>query len=297
MSWKLIGSPKTQKATRKLAEEFVTMEMAPRDRPLSERRLQVYQQILNKGEFRPVTWASANCLETGATYRVNGKHTSILLSKAEPLPELYVTVEKYECDTLEDVARLYSTFDSKMQSRTANDIYRSFASCIPELVEVPAKVINLTICGVAYFTYQDAYGAKQTAQERAENIFEHSDFAMWVPRVIPSTAEKNRHLYRLAVFAAMFATYTKSKSAASDFWKAVCEESGSQANLPDRKLARYLLTHFSSKGGNQVNSKAGRYRVADREIYVKCLHAWNAWRKTETTNLNYYPEAEIPSIR
>lgn len=297
MGWKLTNAPKTHKATRKLAEKFATMDAAPKDRPLSEKRLQVYQQILNRGEFRPVTWASAYCPETGATYRVNGKHTSILLSRADPVPDLFVTVEEYECETLEDVARLYSTFDSKMQSRTANDIYRSFASCVPELSEVPHRVISLTIGGIAYSERQDTYATNSTAAERAEAILEHHDFALWVHNTISGSVEKVRHLYRLAVFAAMFSTYQKSHQAATDFWKSVAEESDPKADMPTRKLSRFLLTHFSSKGGNHVDRVSRRYRVGDREVFVKCLHAWNAWRKNEPTNLQYYAEAGVPSIK
>lgn len=57
MSFKLVGKPVTLQVTRELAEEFVNMDPAPHDRPLSERRLQVYERLLNEGRFRPVTWA------------------------------------------------------------------------------------------------------------------------------------------------------------------------------------------------------------------------------------------------
>lgn len=109
MSWKLISRPKTQKVTKALAKQFAEMDAAPHDRPLSERRLQVYTRLLNEGQFRPVAWTLATCRETGGTYRINGKHTSVMLSNLEDIPEFYVTIEEYSCDTLEDVARLYAT--------------------------------------------------------------------------------------------------------------------------------------------------------------------------------------------
>ncbi len=137
MGWKLISKPQTVRVTKKIAKEFAEMDPAPHDRPLSERRLQVYQRIFTDGGFRPCTWAKAICEETNGIYRVNGKHTSTFLSGLETLPEYYVTIEDYQCDTLEDVARLYATFDSKMQSRTASDINMSFAATIPELRELP----------------------------------------------------------------------------------------------------------------------------------------------------------------
>lgn len=81
--WKQVEKPRTVLASRNLVSEFVNMDPAPYDRPLSEKRLQVYEHILRNGEFRTVTWASCLCLETNNTYRVNGKHTATLLSKIE----------------------------------------------------------------------------------------------------------------------------------------------------------------------------------------------------------------------
>lgn len=114
MGWQLDGIPKTYKVTPKLATEFAEMEAVNIDRPLSERRLQVYERQVHSGGFRPVTWAKAYCTETDAIYRVNGKHTSTLFSRLpkELLNDLHVIIEEYICDTLGDVANLYSTFDS-----------------------------------------------------------------------------------------------------------------------------------------------------------------------------------------
>src|SRR5262249_19606940 len=132
MPWKLVGRPKTIRMTRSFAQEFAQMDPCPHDRPLSERRLSAYRALFLEGTFRPCTWARAYCEETRGWYRVNGKHTSTILSMMENIPEFYVTVEEYQCDSLNDVARLYATFDSKLQSRNARDIYISFAGTVPE---------------------------------------------------------------------------------------------------------------------------------------------------------------------
>src|ERR1700733_6817786 len=62
--WKLTGHPKTQIATRPLAEQFQRMEPAIQDRPVSELRLKVYEKIMRAGGFRPMSWAAAHCKET-----------------------------------------------------------------------------------------------------------------------------------------------------------------------------------------------------------------------------------------
>ncbi len=297
MSWRLIGKPATQKVTKKLAKEYAEMEAAPCDRPLSERRLAVYQRILSEGGFRPCTWASALCVETGGLYRVNGKHTSMMLSGLDVVPEFFVTVEEYECDTLEDVARLYSTFDSQMQSRTAKDIYSSFAGTVPELREVANRTICLAASGMSY---KEGWEMKPAA-ERAELLLEHPEFVLWLNELwtagrddrVANGYRQSKHLIRQPVVAAMFATWQKAKANASEFWSAVRDETGVSPKLPDRTLARYLLTVGVDSG-----SGSARVRKAQpREFYVKCLHAWNAWRKGEATNLNYYPDKDVPAVK
>lgn len=304
MGWKLIDKPKTVLVTKKLAKQFAEMDPAPHDRPLSEKRLTVYAKLLNEKKFRPVTWASAICEETGNVYRVNGKHTSTLLAGIEKTPEFYVTIEEYECPTLEDVAQLYATFDSAIQSRSARDIYLSFAGTIPELKEVPSKFIQVAVAGMSYAKMgADVYGASQPA-ERAEMLIEHPQFVLWMTSIFSGAATthesgiasksklKCAHMIRQPVAAAMFASWEKAKGAATEFWTSVRDESGTNPQGPDRKIGRFLLTIGMAERPNRSKAKTAGLR----EIYVKCLHAWNAWRKGETTNLNYFANAKVPTV-
>ena len=293
MGWKLAEKPKTQMVTKVLAKSFAEMDPAPHDRPLSERRLMVYQKLLAAGLFRPVTWAVATCKETGGTYRVNGKHTSTLLSGLDKLPEFYVTIERYLCDTLEDVAKLYSTFDSNMQSRSSRDIYLSFAGTVTELKGLPARTIQACATGMSYHLLGEVAHARSQPADRAELLLEHPEFVIWVHKVAGGGNLTNRSqvMHRLPVVAAMFGTWTKAKAAATEFWTAVRDESGAKPDLPDRKIARWLVTSSLSKKEYARIRKAG-----ERETYVKCLHAWNAWRNETATSLQYHPDAKVPAI-
>lgn len=292
-----MNKPRTIRCTKVLAVEFAEMDPAPHDRPLSERRLGVYRRLLKEGSFRPVTWAKAFCKETNGVYRVNGKHTSVLLASTDPMPEFYVVVEEYICDTLEDVAKLYSTFDSTIQSRSANDIYMSFAATIPELVGCSQCAITRGAAAMAYYTWGADYNMSHQPAERAEFLLETPEFVLWINRIFSGSTEggaASRHIQRVAVIAAMYGSWVKSQKAATEFWTLVRDETSPVPEAPDRKLARYLLT----TGINTGNGSRSRARKADtREVYVKCIHAWNAWRKGETTRLNYHPEADVPSFR
>lgn len=298
MAWKQIEKPRTVLASASLVKEFTEMEPAPHDRPLSERRLQVYERILNNGEFRPVTWASVLCRETGTTYRVNGKHTSLLLSLRKPIPEFHVTVERYAADTLTDVANLYNTFDSSVASRSARDVNAAFAATVPALRDIPLRTITTCVTALALNKWPAAELRAVSQAERAEELLDNQDFVEWVAGVVPSTqgsVNHTRHLGRVPVVRAMLVTFRKNKAGADKFWRAVRDESAPDRDDPTRVLARYLVRSVIA-GGSGRGMAANKKLVDSRELYVKCLHGWNAWRSGESTNLNYYPRAADPKV-
>lgn len=293
--WTLETS-KTKSLTKALAQHFMTMEPAPHDRELSQRRLSVYRQAIAAGEWRPCRWAAALCEETGITYRVNGKHTSTVFAEMDAIPpDLYVNVETYVCPTLADVARLYGTFDASIQSRTARDITRAFAATMPELAVVPMRTLNACAAGIQLY---DCGGIPAAASRvrptvRAERVLDECVFVLWVNQIV-ADSHKYAYLDRAGVIAAMFATYKKSQKDALRFWTAVRSETGASPHDPDRMLARWLIV-TSAKA--QSAASTPRSRIADpREFYVKSLHCWNAWRRQEQIKaIKYYTDAKIPA--
>lgn len=299
MGWKQSEKPRTLLASKALVEEFAEMEPAPHDRPLSEKRMQVYERILRSGEFRTVTWASALCAETNCTYRVNGKHTATLLSKLDKLPDFHVTIERYYCDTLNDVAKLYNTFDSTLASRTTTDINLAFAATIRELAGVTPKIINLTVAAATFHQWSDGELKRVPPAERAELLIDNTSFALWLQGFTPgyggapeTRVGSTRPLFRTPVACAMISTYRKGPRLCDEFWTAVRDETATDRNDPTRALARYLAQVIVA--GGMGRTAAGKKAIGQREIYAKCIHAWNAWRKGETTALKYHASAPLP---
>lgn len=103
-----------------------------------------------------------------------------------------------------------------------------------------------------------------------------------------------KHLQRVPVVCAMMACYDKGQNLARDFWSTVRDESAPDRDDATRTLARFLLRCILSSG--RGTTKRDQKSVGFREMYVKCLHAWNAWRKGETTSLAYHVAAPIPKI-
>jgi hypothetical protein len=92
----------------------------------------------------------------------------------------------------------------------------------------------------------------------------------------------------------MACCFSKCKRDAQEFWLAVRDGTGVTPKTPDRVLNRFLLSR-----GVAPNAGPGHRRrqatATTREMYVRCIHGWNAWRRDTTTDLKYHAQAKIPA--
>ena len=268
MVWVLVERPKTIKVTKRNATELAEMDSPAMDRPLRERRLNVYRRELNSGNFRPVSWAKAYCRETKTWYRINGQHTSTLFSSVDKLSEfqeLFAVVEEYDCDTLEDVSRLWSTFDSQAQTRNATEINRAFVASIGEIAEYAGntRFTNLVVGGLCFYQSPATVGVIGGLADRAELLFDHVEEYKWLLTVLTGKGNSNaKILQRVPVVACMVGSFNKSRKAANEFWNAVKDATGTEPGLPDRVLNRWLLENAVVSGRNYKAKKN------PREFYV-----------------------------
>lgn len=282
MGWREMGKPTTVLADHFVIERFKSMEPCHGDRSLNQRRLRKLATVLSENTFRTCSWASAICLADGKEYRINGKHTSHAMGEMNgSLPKVYVTLERYECDTLEDIADLYATFDTKTSSRSTADTNRAFAKSDDDVADIDDRAISLAAGGMV--THLGAGNRHRVSQEeRGRLILRHKDFVLWVAAMFPSRTTDTSFIRRNASVAAMFATFLRSPENATEFWSEVKTGSNPERLSPSRVLQKYLMT---SKG-----------RTDDLEIYCKGIHAWNAWRrKAKTLNvLKWFPQSPRP---
>lgn len=287
--WKLIEKPKVVTATKALAKYFADMEPAPNDRPLRESRMQVLRNVIKEGQFRTGEWASVTCKETGKEYRVNGKHTSTILNEMNgEFQPIHITLARFEADTLEDVARLYGTFDTKESTRSVGDISRSVAAANTDLATIPTKTINLAVVGLAF----EQWGLnmhKQQPLQRCLLMLDSPDVVLFIDGLFHGDY---KHISRGPVVAAIVKTYRKHQGQAEQFWEAVRDGDG-KVGSPERTLEKFLNRCTVNLGGGSIPK--GKKIVGFKECHTKCLHAWNAWRRDTTTDLKYFENAPIPA--
>jgi hypothetical protein len=221
----------------------------------------------------PLTWAVAYCEEDGNTYRVNGQHTTKLLSSYpfDKIAHLYVHVHRFTCKTLNDVAALNGCYDAPMSAKTANDTYKSFAASEQRLDAVSDTLINNAAAALAMAILNDVASKDTTAEQRAKLVLENVDFTLWFPQFLCNKADY-KLMRRSAVIAAMYDTYMASVEKATVFWSLL--RSGNEpASSPVGRLREFLMTYKC--GSRQAERQATATTPAImRDI---CVDLWGKW--------------------
>lgn len=271
--WRLLSPHKVVKVTPELAAKFRDMAKFPRERSLTKSRREFLRNVIDRGEWRGNTWASVKVGEK--TYRLNGRGSSTafcdLFEAGKGDIEAMVTVERYECDSMEDAAALWATFDPKQSARSKGNLLQAYAAGDESLVGLPGQVIKLAAAGLGFASYEKEY-RKKTVENQARLILDHSDFVVWLGEMLDVKKSDAPHVFRAPVVAAMFKTYESSKGRATEFWKAVRDDCDDPKTDPKRVLRNWLQTHTFGAPSGKTELKPAN----DHAGYVVCLEAWNA---------------------
>lgn len=276
--------------TQKLAEEFSNMGRGRGERPFKHERHSFLQVKLENGKLYPPRWRTCYVRSTGETLRLDGQHSSYMLANCNgSFPNgMVVIIDRFECDTPDDLDELFNEFDSRKSARTPSDMVVSTASRYEELDDVKPMVTTRILNGLAFvraITEDDAAPNAKTIsiEERAKNIHRYRDFIVWCAEFASASALKWD-----CVIAAIYMTYVRDKDAAQQFWRMVRDESG-EFGSASRSIAKVLRELDSVS--NDRKSDGNR-----RMVYVKCLHAWNAHRENRTTRLCYHQSTATPDV-
>lgn len=299
-----------------LLNEFHFMDRAPQDRKLRQPLLKFIMKEMAEGKFRTCVWASCYCAFTKLSHRMNGQHTNTAIWKRVesglPMGDVFITVERYKCETMAEMAELYATFDRTKSCRNQNDVNQIYSAAVESLSDVSARSINQSVNGIIHGLHNDHTKEENTThldpEDRACQILEYPKFALWLHSIFsPVETDEDTgssgHLQRQSVTSCMFKGWRISRQAATEFFTAVRDASGAKPKDPDRKINAYLINAAVRGHGNtraSLNGARGprnhKEPVTPREMHVKTIHAWNAWRKGETTRLQYHADAPIPKM-
>lgn len=264
-----------------LATRFLNMTACPWERALKNHHVEFLIGEMKRGSFRMelVALGSCICKETGLEYRVNGQHTSwarMEVSEKEVKSE-HVIVLKYYAETVNDLRRLYASFD-RGTPRTRANVINAYLLDLEQFHGVSQTLIKHVATGIPIWLWSDYNERRKHAPDDIAFLMQR-DHAEVVNRVLGFCSQEPNinsidFLRRASVMAAMLETFSKAHKASEDFWHAV--KVGIGFSSPDDPRLRLRNTLMTTKCEVTRESK----NVADREtMYRWCIAAWNAWRK------------------
>jgi hypothetical protein len=222
------------------------------------------------------------CFNGGEQVLVNGQQTAeAVVNTGIPVD---VTYSEYDCHDEDDVASLYGQFDPTEGARTVGDCVKAKAYALK--VDW-CDTIRSRIASAAAFLECKTHATRNDRVEILGSYLKEGDF---INSIMAGHTADAAYLNRASVYIAMILTMRRHRGDAEKFWTDIRDGEGLKKAMPQQKIRDYLMqvTVFRGRGASSRRS------VTDHEIICKCIAAWNAYRRGESTCLKYYPEKPIP---
>lgn len=272
------------------AAKYLEVNHYDGQRPIRTKHLKVLEDAINNGTFTIGNIAVAKRGWNGGELMLaNGQHQcSAVLNTETPITAL---VEEYLCHTPEDFAMLYRTFDNNAVRSVSEIAY-------PEVralnLDWSRRFIGVMLSGIAFLEGHNSNSKHKS--KRVESIKKYIREGEFIKELMSNTIwTEGKHLARGPVIAAMILTFRKSSSDAEVFWECVRDGDNLPAKSPALKLRNYLL-QTSVAVGRGVSAHTLSNPASYREMHGKCIVAWNAFRRSDSTALKFYAEKELPKV-
>jgi hypothetical protein len=268
-----------------MAKEQLSLCAPPGERPIRPSHVRYLTECLDGGRLHSCQWGRAVCKETGKEYGVNGRHSATAAVRAETLPRgLSVVIDHFTCDTVAELAEIFSDYDTILSTRTSAEIALSYGRAAG-IKGLGGSVLYKCGAGIAYGLHNaDPQNPSLDANGIGALLLTHKKSIEWLGQFATI-----RRLSRTGVLAAMFLTRERSDLAANAFWP--CVRDGVSKGRGDP--AGVLNAWLTEQSGNPTVGRAEK-----REYYVRCVHGWNAYRQGHQLQLiRYSRAAPLPDIK
>jgi hypothetical protein len=261
--------------TLALAQQFAEMPGLSGERPLRDGRLAFLDKERQEGRFVSPTWAVLVDAATSQRYRVNGQHSSTMLSRLTPEnfpPDLLVTVEEFtSTDLAGDAFRIFNLFDHPRAARTNTDVMSLYRALYPELATIDLGLLVALCNGISQ--YESSRNEPELYQPRERGIYlrrpDVRAFVQWA-----ASASESMHAWmfgKAGVVAEMFSSMQMDHPTALTFWEYTLNESHPDPEHDTRELSRNL------------KDLAPRLRTgAQDRLQKEAAKYWRRYRRNQT---------------
>lgn len=278
--------------TVELADSILNCKELPFDRQLDNKWVVELIKAMRGGNFVAQQVQIVVCELNGVKYRLNGQHVSWARSMLDTHDKAFsksykplVTVCHYKAKTEEDLRMLYANID-RAKVRSRGQVVQSYLFGKPEFQftnpegnteNYSKRLLSALSTGLVGWIHGFSSSRRPSADELSYMISTtHYEIAMRVAEFLRDCPAAKKHIQRGPIWAAMFATFDRSKSDSEAFWIGVRDGVGLEADDPRLKLSHMLMQYSvnAGLGGSSARAKT----ASGEEMYRWCIDAWNAYR-------------------
>ena len=302
----LIEDRQLKKIDSEMATHYLKYNNYGAQRQIRKAHVEELLIKMKKDLFRygEVAFGSLN----GDTYLMNGQHFLTALLKFDcPIDAV---VEKYKCENKPQLSELFRQFENLPRSLTDMIFAEhealgitTFPFWISQLIVAAASMEYLA--GVNWQeTKIAARGGVNIGSVSSRKVFGKDEKVALLNLNIP-TAEWLARLFvgkdgkivrnRVRPFAIkdivflMFKTNRVHIKDSEIFWNQVVWGENLTSEMPTYKLRQFYLTI-------PMRGQKGISPITSHEKICRGVHAWNAFRRNNPTELRYYPKGNIPRL-
>ena len=251
-------------------EEARKAEDMPGERKLKASRLTAIRSWIANKRFCRAHFAYAECAEDGKTYRVNGQHTSTVLSecndddpKAFDFPkDIQVDLEFWKCDTKSELSDIFDTFDNPKSARTNDDKLGVYQAQYSDLQGVSRKVCKAGLQAINELRRQKNEDGKPAVALRETGLLlaetEVREFIRWL---MSFDNAPNRLWANQGIGAAMAESFYEDRDSSDAIWSQVIDE----ANPDPRDPKRLWASQIRATVARSTRNKGWYFRNARKE--------------------------------
>lgn len=247
--------------TQDFLTEFCKLPQMPGERVLRPKRIMFLLGKLRSGKFVGAEWHVAIDRETEIKYRVDGHHSSVMLSTLPsdvPFPTgLLMSLTTYECDSLgEDGADIFNLFNNPESVRNNDDAMEMYRARVTEVSAIESRLLGKIAMGIIEYNKEMANkGSKSAVVYKSRNsglYWENPtmvQFACWAAAF--NETKNAAFLARSPIVTEMFVDWQSNTDHATEFWELVFKESHPEPDHHTRELADTFKSWLSEKKHKQ----------------------------------------------
>jgi len=237
-------------------------------RPINQRRVDLYAAAMREGRWRLSSIDIARCEETERGYLVNGQHRLWAVVYAG-VPVDFAVIE-HQYATYAEVQEHYAEAADTHQPRTATARLASYRIDAKVGLTVRETAFAGRALGLLIDGFRRTPDRKTSSRARAEGLLEWAEEARtFLALTTRSPRALQSRLRSAPVFACALITLKFRPIVAGDFWGRVASYDGLLASSPEQTLVSWLLT----------TTGARLREIVTADAVGRC---WNAaWRSSK----------------